>query len=264
MMKTPVRFALPRPPVRSALIGTLVVFAGCSGSADQPSEADLDAIRDTVMALEKAMHDGIDGMDCEAGLQTLGDNDPVFVGNGSVMPSGALFRQICTLLVAPRTGADFDASKISAYVLSEDAAYVVREGFYAVTTTTRESESFMVISSVWHRAPDGWEMVHMHESTQQLDSDLPSAIDGPILGLEDYVGGYEVQPGAVMQVSVEGDALLATLRNRQRLFPLAPDTFFSKVPYFEARFQRDSDGQVSGVEIEQGGAVVEALKIPPS
>jgi ketosteroid isomerase-like protein len=50
-------------------------------------------------------------------------------------------------------------------VLSREAGLVVTRGVYTVNFTDgRTSARSQVVTTVWTRRPEGWRMVHLHES----------------------------------------------------------------------------------------------------
>jgi ketosteroid isomerase-like protein len=68
-------------------------------------------------------------------------------------------------MIEPRTGAVFSIDSRSARMLSDSSALVVREGMYTINFKDGTArEIFLVMSTVWEREPDGWKMVHLHES----------------------------------------------------------------------------------------------------
>ena len=148
-------------------LSIIVVFGALAACADPPPSAatpDLDAIRDTVLELENQMNLAVDATEC--GMPEVGDLDPLFVSNGTVVRTFSELSEVCAAMVAPRTGAVFDADRITAHVLSPEAAMVVREGNYTVNYRERDAETvYMVMTTVWQRGPEGWKMVHLHEST---------------------------------------------------------------------------------------------------
>lgn len=158
----------PRAIRLRVLALVLLGLAACSPASDTlPSEPDWAAIEDSVLALEESMNAGIDGLDCRSGLAALGEREPIFVFNGSVVRTAAAFREGCEQVVASRTGAVWDVESITANALSEDVVYVVREGAYTVDYEERETgTSYLVMTTVWHRQEDGWRMVHLHESSR--------------------------------------------------------------------------------------------------
>ncbi len=144
------------------LVG-LAVFFWTSPPGEQ---VDIEAIRETVLQLENAMNLAVDALQC--GLPELGDREPIYASGGRVVRTGSELQEMCERMVAPRTGAVFVADRITANVLSNDVAYVVREGNYTVSFKDGTSRTpYLVMTTIWHRQDDGWKMVHLHESGQR-------------------------------------------------------------------------------------------------
>ena len=129
------------------------------------TEADAQAVRDTVTTLEKAMNLAGDRLDCDAGLAQMLGREPVFIGNAMVVRTDAALREMCSAMVAQRTGATFVVDTLNAHALSADAAYVVREGNYTIGFKDGPSQTLrMVMTTIWERRNGEWRMVHLHES----------------------------------------------------------------------------------------------------
>jgi hypothetical protein len=145
----------------------IVLLGALTACADPPppaATADLDAIRDTVLELENQMNLAVDATECE--MPEIGDLDPLFVSNGGVVRTFSELSEVCEAMVAPRTGAVFDADRITAQVLSPEVALVVREGNYTINYKEGDPETvYLVMSTVWQRGAEGWKMIHLHEST---------------------------------------------------------------------------------------------------
>ena len=78
----------------------------------------------------------------------------------------------------------------------------------------------------------------------------------------DYVGRFDYQ-GAVMTISVDGDALYSQLTGQQkfRIFPKARDEFFWKVTDAQVVFLRNEKGEVIAARHTQNGNTFRAPKI---
>ena len=149
-----------------ALPLALAMLTACAEPAPPAAAPDLDALRDTVLQLEGQLNAEAMALNCS--MPELGDGDPLFVSQGNVARTRAEFVDTCAQMVAPRTAGEYDAERITAHVLSPDAAIVVREG--NLTINFRERESWtgrVVVTSVWHRGDEGWKAVHLHESSPQ-------------------------------------------------------------------------------------------------
>ncbi len=81
--------------------------------------------------------------------------------------------------------------------------------------------------------------------------------------LDIYVGEYEIQAGFTLTVFKEGEKLMAkaTGQSKEELKPSAKDEF--KVPSIGATvtFEKNSDGKISGLILNQGGQKIKAKKV---
>jgi len=138
------------------------------GEGDAPGLAyDVETARTEVLAAEMAINEAVDGLDCATGVSLMGEADPIFVSSGNVVRTRAELAEICEQMVAPRSGAVFSIESRAAHVLADDAAFVVREGPYTVSYLDGTSEEFyLVMTSIWVREAERWEMVHLHESVR--------------------------------------------------------------------------------------------------
>lgn len=152
---------LPRPWPLLALAALIA----CAPAPAEFTEADAQAVRDTVTTLENAMNLAVDGLDCDAGLAHMRGREPVFIGNATVVRTDAAAREMCSAMAAPRTGATFVMDTLSVHALSADAAYVVREGSYTIDFKEGPSQTMrLVMTTIWERHAEGWRMSHLHES----------------------------------------------------------------------------------------------------
>ena len=152
-----------------------VVLAMASAVACAPpktaamTDAEARVVRDTVTVLENEINLAVDRLDCTAGYQLVGNREPMFVTNTTVVRARATFRKACDDLVANRTGAAYAVDTLTAQAISRDAAYVVREGLYTVSMKDGTSRrSYMVMTTVWDRTSGEWKMVHLHESYRPI------------------------------------------------------------------------------------------------
>jgi CubicO group peptidase (beta-lactamase class C family) len=78
-----------------------------------------------------------------------------------------------------------------------------------------------------------------------------------------FVGRYQYQ-GAVMTVTVEGDALFAQLTDqpKYRIFPSSTNEFFWKVTDAQVAFVRNEKGEVTAARHSQNGNTFTAPKLP--
>ena len=85
--------------------------------------------------------------------------------------------------------------------------------------------------------------------------------------LRDYVGRYELTPGAIVTVTLEGGRLSAQLTGQRptEIFPESESRFFSRDANVEISFTRDATGSVTGLVLHQsGGRTNPARKLSPA
>jgi hypothetical protein len=98
------------------------------------------------------------------------------------------------------------------------------------------------------------------EEPHTIEYEKPIAL--PREDLEAFVGEYKLPFLAKMSVTLEADGLWAqvTFQPKLRLYASSPDTFFYRAVEAEVRFEKDEQGQVSGLEIHQGGTVTQGKR----
>ena len=81
--------------------------------------------------------------------------------------------------------------------------------------------------------------------------------------LETYVGEYEIGPGFVLSVFREGDKLMtqATGQPKFEMFAESETTFSPRAFNAKLTFVKDSEGRVTGVQLNQGGRETKGKKI---
>jgi serine-type D-Ala-D-Ala carboxypeptidase/endopeptidase len=87
---------------------------------------------------------------------------------------------------------------------------------------------------------------------------LPSApveIRVPPDLLKRYVGDYQLAPGFVLTVTLEGDQLMsqATGQQKVQIFPTSENEFFLKAVNAQISFITDASGNVEKLVLHQGG-----------
>ena len=85
----------------------------------------------------------------------------------------------------------------------------------------------------------------------------------PAETLEDYVGSYELAPGATIDITLEGGQLFGQPTGQERLpiFPEALDRFFVRAVDAQVAFTRGDGGEVAGLVLTQGGTQQTARRI---
>jgi CubicO group peptidase (beta-lactamase class C family) len=89
----------------------------------------------------------------------------------------------------------------------------------------------------------------------------PVKVDRKIL--ETYVGDYELRPGFVMKVSLEGDRLFtqATGQNKFEVFPESETTFSPREFKATLTFVKDAEGKINAMKLSQNGRETSARKL---
>lgn len=82
--------------------------------------------------------------------------------------------------------------------------------------------------------------------------------------LQPYVGRYQLAPGAVLTVTLRGDALFGQLTGQGafRLYATADGHFFLKVVEATLDFQRDAGGRVTTAVLHQNGRDLPGSRLP--
>jgi len=80
--------------------------------------------------------------------------------------------------------------------------------------------------------------------------------------LAEYVGSYELGPGFVFVVTLEGDQLITQITGQPKvpIFAESETMFFPKVVDAEIEFFRNEKGQVTHLVLHQGGRDTKALR----
>ena len=81
--------------------------------------------------------------------------------------------------------------------------------------------------------------------------------------LDTYVGEYELSPGFVLSVFREGDKLMTQATGQQKfeIFAESETTFSPRAFNAKLTFVKDSEGRVTGVQLNQGGRETKGKKI---
>ena len=81
--------------------------------------------------------------------------------------------------------------------------------------------------------------------------------------LAEYTGRYQLAPGAILNISAGPDGLLAQLTGQPQaaVFPRKKDEFFYKVVEASLQFERDANGKVQSLTLNQNGHASPALRV---
>jgi CubicO group peptidase (beta-lactamase class C family) len=82
----------------------------------------------------------------------------------------------------------------------------------------------------------------------------------PAEALEDYLGDFQLAPGAILSVTRDGDRLLAQLTGQPaiEIYPEGTDRFIYTVVEAAIEFNRDDSGNVNSLTLHQNGAALPA------
>jgi CubicO group peptidase (beta-lactamase class C family) len=89
----------------------------------------------------------------------------------------------------------------------------------------------------------------------------PVVVDAKLF--DTYVGDYEVGPGFVLRVFREGDKFMtqATGQGVFEIFPESETVFYPRAFVAKLTFEKDADGKVTGIRIDQNGRVTVGKRI---
>jgi hypothetical protein len=81
--------------------------------------------------------------------------------------------------------------------------------------------------------------------------------------LANYTGEYELTPGFVITVTLEGDGIFtqATGQGKVEIFPESETKFFLKVVDAQLEFVKDESGKFNKVILHQGGRDMEGKRV---
>jgi CubicO group peptidase (beta-lactamase class C family) len=100
---------------------------------------------------------------------------------------------------------------------------------------------------------------------RKTDKPLPSHVEiklQPDL-LSNYIGEFELSPGFVLAVTLEGDRIFtqATGQNKVEIYPESETKFFLKVVDAQLEFVKDDTGKFNKVILHQGGRDLEGKRV---
>jgi hypothetical protein len=161
----------------AVLLGVAIGIAGCGArpaTFPQPlTDGERATIADTVRQLSREASQTFDSdLDCAEIMERLaGGGFPSYsVAQGRVIEAGSREDMVvlCRRIKRDRLSAHEDIHEVRVEVLNRDAAYVVTRGDY--TVRFRDGRTMVrpqVVTTVWARRPEGWQMAHLHESWQE-------------------------------------------------------------------------------------------------
>ena len=166
------------------------------------------------------------------------------------------------------TGADAMQIAFGWHVLSRHNAEIVWHnggtgGFRSFCGFLPESKLGVVVLTNSTQSIDELGL-HLLESQYALpEIQQAAAIDSKTL--DDYLGHYELAPGAVFEITREGDQLMARLTGQSSIaiFPKTPDEFFYRAVDAQITFVRNDAGEVEKLILHQAGMDRPARKLGP-
>jgi D-alanyl-D-alanine carboxypeptidase len=110
---------------------------------------------------------------------------------------------------------------------------------------------------------DNWgaEKPAVRDDTPEKPAPVVVAVDPAVYRA--YAGEYELAPGFILTVTVEGDRIMtqATGQSKVEIYPSSPTEFFLKVVDAQMTFVKDESGAVIRLVLHQGGRDMPAKKI---
>ncbi|HWX81045.1 MAG TPA: DUF3471 domain-containing protein, partial [Steroidobacteraceae bacterium] len=99
--------------------------------------------------------------------------------------------------------------------------------------------------------------------TNEPQPSVPVEIKVPVGVLRRYVGDYQLAPGFVLTVSLEGEQLMSQATGQQKvtIFPTSDSEFFLKVVNAQISFISDASGNVEKLILHQGGRDMSGPKV---
>jgi len=96
--------------------------------------------------------------------------------------------------------------------------------------------------------------------------DLPSAIELSPERLNQYVGKYNLSPGAVFDIELKDGRLMAQLTGQEsvRIYPSEEDEFFYRAVDAQISFTRDGEGNIDSLVLHQNGRDMPAKRAADS
>ena len=96
-----------------------------------------------------------------------------------------------------------------------------------------------------------------------VNIDEPEEIELTNEVLEQYVGKYQIAPEFIITVTVEGDRIFeqATGQSKYEIFPTSETEFFLKIADAKITFEKDDDGNVTGMVLFQNLRSLQGEKI---
>ena len=135
------------------IIAVLVAAAAAGGALPAEKAAEVEReVRETLAAEQQALVE----RGCEGALAFFRDRSPLFVSNGRTRANKGALLSVCTANPPAPTGPR-EPRGHEVQVLSPTSAY-------SVSTYRRADAAVQIVTKIWEKGPDGWRIVHAHES----------------------------------------------------------------------------------------------------
>lgn len=168
---------------------------------------------------------------------------------------------------------EFEDDAVRYIILEEDQLYSQREGSTRFKifpiTENRFSYDNSLSTIEFSEQPDGtMEAVFENRSSAMkgkrtsLEVPVKEEVEVPLEMLKEYTGIYELQPGFSINISLQGEKLMAQATGQQefQIFPSSESRFFWKVVEAEIEFLRDEKGVVNSIILYQHGQELKGIK----
>jgi CubicO group peptidase (beta-lactamase class C family) len=108
---------------------------------------------------------------------------------------------------------------------------------------------------------DRVEHLQAGEAVQPLTLHRAVTLDSKTL--DEYAGAYEVVPGVRFNITRQGDRMFGQFAGQAALamYPEAKDKFFLRIVVATVDFERNPEGQITGVVLHQGGRDTRAKRV---
>ena len=117
-------------------------------------------IREALTAEQEAFTTG----GCVAALPYFADREQLFVSNGRSLPSLDAMRKVCSGRPARWAGAETrETLEHLVHATSPSTGYTVSR-----YRTPDGPTATQIITKIWEKAPEGWRIVHAHESVRSV------------------------------------------------------------------------------------------------
>ena len=127
-----------------------------------------------------------------------------------------------------------------------------------------EGRGVVVLGNSQH--PVGDIARHLLDPSVPLEQPGGGRVEVPVVpeALSAYVGEYRLAPNFTITVTLSGETLQAQATGQQAfpIFPEGDDRFFYRVVDAQITFQRDAQGQVTGLILHQSGQNIPGPRVP--